>query len=193
MLLRINRSSAGARPRDMAEMQQSARSSFWAGRNFHNCRLLRRGAMTQAPVVGSDPQICGSLRFRTSLFGRTADCFTPITQRPRRPARPAPLRDEGTSYHYMPPAEFSEADPPLVEQRRRPWPACVPPCCIGAMDHDILFFGLCSCRADGLLHTLRAECEGGATLWDVDRRRVRRHDDRQTRNRMGTTHPFTRS
>jgi uridine phosphorylase len=25
------------------------------------------------------------------------------------------LRDEGTSYHYMPPAEFSEADPYLVE------------------------------------------------------------------------------
>jgi purine-nucleoside phosphorylase len=25
------------------------------------------------------------------------------------------LRDEGTSYHYLPPAEFSEADPGLVE------------------------------------------------------------------------------
>ena len=25
------------------------------------------------------------------------------------------LRDEGTSYHYLPPAEFAEADPPLVK------------------------------------------------------------------------------
>ena len=25
------------------------------------------------------------------------------------------LRDEGTSYHYLPPAEFAEADPALVE------------------------------------------------------------------------------
>ena len=27
------------------------------------------------------------------------------------------LRDEGTSYHYLPPAEFAEADPALVEAR----------------------------------------------------------------------------
>ena len=29
------------------------------------------------------------------------------------------LRDEGTSYHYLPPAEFSEADPGLVESAMR--------------------------------------------------------------------------
>jgi len=26
------------------------------------------------------------------------------------------LRDEGTSYHYLPPSELAEADPDLVQQ-----------------------------------------------------------------------------
>jgi len=36
------------------------------------------------------------------------------------------LRDEGTSYHYLPAAEFAEADPALVALSPRPWrkPAC---------------------------------------------------------------------
>lgn len=29
------------------------------------------------------------------------------------------LRDEGTSYHYLPPARYSEADPELVDAARR--------------------------------------------------------------------------
>ena len=34
------------------------------------------------------------------------------------------LRDEGTSYHYLPPAEFSTADPKLLDAvRRRVYPS----------------------------------------------------------------------
>jgi uridine phosphorylase len=42
------------------------------------------------------------------------------------------LRDEGTSYHYLPPADFAEADPQLVETAMRALTARGPPIYRGA-------------------------------------------------------------
>jgi uridine phosphorylase len=42
------------------------------------------------------------------------------------------LRDEGTSYHYAPPAEFAEADPSLVENAAKATSKAGPPVVVGA-------------------------------------------------------------
>jgi uridine phosphorylase len=55
------------------------------------------------------------------------------------PAGPTPyfviidraLRDEGTSYHYAPPSEYSAADPVLVAKARQALSDCKPPVIVG--------------------------------------------------------------
>src|SRR6202044_636886 len=63
-------------------------------------------------VLLAEEMFASGCRFLVSMT--SAGQITPLDNPPYFVVIDRALRDEGTSYHYLPPAEFADADPALV-------------------------------------------------------------------------------
>jgi uridine phosphorylase len=79
----------------------------------HEVGIVGRAVGASFAVLVAEELFASGCRFLVSLT--SAGQVTPAGSPPYFVVIDRALRDEGTSYHYTPPTEFSEADPFLVE------------------------------------------------------------------------------
>ena len=79
----------------------------------HEVGIVGRAVGAPFAVLVAEELFASGCRLLVSLT--SAGQVKPAGQPPYFVLIDRALRDEGTSYHYMPPTEFSEADPHLVE------------------------------------------------------------------------------
>jgi len=79
--------------------------------------IVGRAVGSPFAVLVAEELFASGCRFLLSIT--SAGQITPVGQPPYFVIIDRALRDEGTSYHYAPPAEFSEAEPRLVAAARQ--------------------------------------------------------------------------
>lgn len=107
--------------RVLAEAGRGVRSDNWACYHTELVEFMHAG--TRVGVIGRAVGGAFAVLVAEQLFATGCELLVSVTSAGRlAPAEPGPafmlieraLRDEGTSYHYLPPARFVEADQPLA-------------------------------------------------------------------------------
>ncbi len=106
--------------------RRAARLSAWAC--YHTDLYAFDGAGVRCGVVGSAVGASFAVLVAEQLFASGCRLLVSVTSAGQiLPVRPPPyfividraLRDEGTSYHYLPAGDYSRAEPRLVEMARK--------------------------------------------------------------------------
>jgi uridine phosphorylase len=114
---------------DIAEhlVAKGAAARFAAWACYHTDLYAFEGAGVRYGVIGSAVGASFAVLVAEQLFASGCRLLVSMTSAGQiLPVRPPPyfvvidraLRDEGTSYHYMPAGDYSQADPRLVETAR---------------------------------------------------------------------------
>jgi hypothetical protein len=110
--------------RHLAAAGRARRSPDWA---CYHTDLYEFDEGNRYGIVGCAVGVSHAVLLAEELFASGCQFLVSMTSAGQvRPVKPPPyfivieraLRDEGTSYHYLPPSDYSEADPALVRLAR---------------------------------------------------------------------------